>query len=482
MGEGAASMSPNVPLITWAPDADTTTPGVIPEVYNALPTARGYAPEMGLENSTVNVASLSSRCMGARMVRLGTNTPMLVLANATSLYSSFGTQYDLTRTSAYTAATSAAAWRFDSFGEVLLAVQASNILQQTPTPGSGTKFVDVTGAPAGNTLCVQSGFVMVGGTTTGGWNYSDGWWCSGLQRFDLWTPDIATQAAQGRLTQTPGAITRMISFKDNILAFKAGSILRGTYIGTPQIWGWSVVSTDIGMLGHDAVTQAEGILYFLGKDGFYRFNGGTPERINSAPWNYFRNSAGTILKHIYAQAVWDPVRRVVRWYYPGRAELNYLLTECISYHVDSDRWGFSTVSADWAATAPREYVSVPPSADSQYVDEAAIVIDSTTHAVKTYTAAPGFSSLSTGDFGDDDAVSMVRRARARWLKAPTVSTAAHYHRMNLSDALVLGTEEPLLDGKYDFSHSARWHRVMFNSSGMYEMNGFSVDVSPAGKR
>ena len=475
-------MSPNVPLITWAPDADTTTPGVITDALNVLPTARGYAPEMGLANSTTNAATLPTQCMGGRMVRLGGNSPILVLATATKIYSVFGTQYDITRSTAYTAATPAFAWRFDSFGEVLLAVQSSNILQKSTSPATGTLMTDVTGAPSANTMAVQSNFVMLGGTTSGGWNYSDGWWCSALAAYDNWTPDVATQAARGRLTQTPGAITRMIAYRDGILAFKAGSLLRGTYIGTPLIWGWSVVSTDIGMAGHDAVTQAEGILYWLGQDGFFRHNGGSIERIKSAPWNFFRRAIGASTNFTFVRCLWDPVRRVVRWYYPDRNAIGGSLSECISYHVDSDRWGFSRTNAEWVSNAPSEYVTVPPAAITQAVEGVPVVVDATTHVVQSYTAAPGFSYIATGDFGDDDAVSLVRRARARWLLAPTVSTAAHLHRMNLSDALVLGTEEPLLDGKYDFSHSARWHRVSFNSSGMYEMNGFSVDVSPAGKR
>ncbi len=475
-------MSPNIPLLSWSPDADSTLPGVITSAHNVLPTTRGYAPEMQLVNSPSNAITLPSRCLGGATVRLGLNSPVLVLATDTGIYSYFGSQYNISRAAPYVAASPAFAWRFDSFGEVMLAVQSSNVLQQSVGPAAGVAMTDVSGAPAANTMAVQSGFVMLGGTTTGGWNYPDGWWCSGLQRYDLWTPDIATQSAQGRLTQTPGAITRMISYRDNILAFKADSLLRGAYIGTPQIWGWSVVSTDIGMAGHDAVTQAEGILYWLGADGFYRHNGGSIERIKSAPWNFFREAIGADTNFTFVQCVWDAVRRVVRWYYPGRNAVGGTLTECVSYHVESDRWGYSQLAADWVCTGPREYVPVPPSMLPRFTNDLPLVVDSTNHAAQAYIGLPGASDISTGDFGDDDAVSMVRRARARWLQAPAVSTAAHYHRMNLSDALVLGTEEPLLDGKYDFSHSARWHRVTFNSSGMYEMNGFSVDVSPAGKR
>jgi hypothetical protein len=54
--------------------------------------------------------------------------------------------------------------------------------------------------------------------------------------------------------------------------------------------------------------------------------------------------------------------------------------------------------------------------------------------------------------------------------------------MNLQDTLVNGVEEPLIDGKFDFSQSARWHRVRFTGTGIYEMNGFSVGAAAAGRR
>ena len=114
----------------------------------------------------------------------------------------------------------------------------------------------------------------------------DGWWCSALEDYTDWTPDVATQCTQGRLLQTPGGIIRLIAFGNYIIAFKNNSMLRGTYIGAPLVWRWDVISTSVGLVGHDAVCDAEGVLYWLAEDGFSRFAGGAPQKIASAPWRW----------------------------------------------------------------------------------------------------------------------------------------------------------------------------------------------------
>jgi hypothetical protein len=333
----------NIPLLAWTPDADPTMPGVIADVTNMLPTVRGYAPDYSLTPATgMGAGTLPGRCYGAALLEFGEITPALVAGTATKLYRIVGNIVgpfvtDVSRTSggAYTAATSPTnAWRFASIDDVALAVKPGTILQAT-TNIYGTPFADVAGAPSGWTMAVQSGFVMIAGYSTE-WPYANGWWCSALQDYTDWTPDVATQSANGRLTQTPGEIIRVIAFQDDLIFFKGTSVIRATYVGTPTIWQFTVLSTDVGLAGHDAVTQADGILYWLGDTGFYRFNGGSIQRIASAPWSWMREDTGGTFSLAFAQAQWDSTRRVIRWYYPARFGGD-VLTRGLAYHVDTDR-------------------------------------------------------------------------------------------------------------------------------------------------
>lgn len=476
-------MTPNLPLIAWAPDADPTSPGMIAAVSNMLPTARGYAPDYAMGDSLDSTASttLPEAALSAALLKPGTSSSILMLSTDSHLYGVFGLRFDLTPSVPPLAATATVPWRFDSFGTSVFAVQYQNALHSTANPYGGTIFSPVSGAPSARTICVQSGFVMLGDTSiSGGWPYSDGWWCSALQNPTNWTPDLATQCARGRLTQTPGGIVRMVAYQNDIIAFKGTSILRGTYVGQASgIWQWVVLSTEIGLASHNSVVETGGVLYFLANDGFYRFNGGSIERIRSAPWEWYIGDRSAAYANL-TSAVYDPVRRVVRWHY-GQSP-TFLLNACLVYHPDSDRWGHTTSNCAVPVNIPSETLPSIKSSSSKTMLFPAGIVDATTRRVRVYSGTPETSLLETGDVGDDDAVSTLTKVRARFLSEPATATATHYHRQALSDILTTGGTANRVDGKYDVSHSARWHRIRFNNTGMYEILGFSVNAAASGKR
>jgi hypothetical protein len=453
---------------------------MIAAVLNMLPTARGYAPDYSLGASQDSPATLPAAALSAALIKPGTSTPLPMLSTATGLYAVFGSLIDLTPAAPPVAASATVPWRFDSFGTVALAVQYANVLHATADPYGGTDFAAVSGAPTANTMCVQSGFVMLGDTSlTVGWPYPDGWWCSALLDYTDWTPDLATQCARGRLTQTPGGIVRMVAYQNDIIAFKNTSILRGTYVGQANgVWQWTVLSTEVGLAGHNSVVETGGMLYFLGNDGFYRFNGGAIERIRSAPWEWFVGDRSASNVNLVS-AVYDPVRRLVRWHY---GQSSALLNACLAYHPDSDRWGYTTSNCAVPLNIPRETLPSIRATSAKTMLFPAGIVDATTHTIQVYSGTPAASLLETGDVGDDDAVSTLTKVRARFLSPPTTATATHYHRQAMSDNLTTGTTASRVDGKYDFTHAARWHRIRFNNTGLHEMTGFSVNAPGSGKR
>lgn len=468
-------MSPNIPLTAWAPDADPTIPGVAADVENMLPTKRGYAAEAGL-GTLGATRTLPSACLGAGYLRFSNYSPHPFFGTSTGLYSAFGSVVDITG-GTITAVSELNAWRFASIADIALAVSKDNVLKSTNNPS--TDFADVSGAPSGDTIAVQEQFVMIGATNSGGWVYPDGWWCSARGDETDWTPDVATQCAQGRLNQTPGRIVRLIPFQKYIVAFKNSSMLRGTYVGAPVVWRWDVINTSIGLTGHEAVCEAEGALYWLGYDGFYRFAGGAVERIQSAPMDWFRRSGTTLFNSYQVQAQWDSVRRCVRWYYALAGET--ALTRCIAYHVDTDRWGKSEVEIEWVCYGYAESV-IDATGSVQAVVDAPTVVRGTTHAIETFAGDMLDSSITTGDIGDDQQVFTLTQVRTRYYTQPTTVSATNYYRQTLDASLTTDEQTTRSDGKFDFSRSARWHRIKLEHTGAVEMGGFGVQMQKAGKR
>lgn len=482
-------MTPNVPLQAWLPDADPTAPGVIAEVENLLPTLRGYAPDYSLAVSQRYPVTLPARVFSADSTFYA-GAGVCLFGTATGLYAAQdGTLVDRSRATAYATINEGYEWRFATFatasGTYVLATNALNILQVTANITT-TDFADVASAPLGNTICVQRNFVLLGNFLTGSWPYDDGWRCSAQEDHTDWTPDIATQSAQGRLTQTPGGIVRLIAYQDSVIAFKATSTYRGTYTGpTANTWSFPLISRSVGLVSHDAVCEADGVLYWMGPAGFYAYAGGQIQRIAGAPWNY----AKKLLRGLNTvQCVWDPVRRLVRWYI-NSTTLEDGRAYGIAYHPDSNKWGRFQDNSNCAFALPVDAVPTLDGYDEFIADLADWTtfgpvgcIDAATNQLLTYSGQPGASSLITGDIGDDDAVTGMLRARLRFQRAPTTSTMTHYHRQELGAALVTGATATRSDGKYDISYAARWHRVKFAQTGMCEVSGFSVGPARAGSR
>ncbi len=472
------------------PDADPTTPGVIAEASNFIPTDRGYAPDFSMATSQRFPVTLPARVFSADSTFLDNGSPLCLFGTATNLYVADGATLTLrSRAAPYATINAGTEWRFATFmtasGTFVMASNALNDMQVTSN-ASTTNFADLAGAPRANTICVQRNFVIGAQFFTGAWPYQDGWWCCGQENHTTWTPDIATQAARGRLTVTPGAIIRLVAFQDSVIAFKFASMYRGFYSGpTDNTWSFPLLSKSIGLISHDAVAEADGVLYWMGTAGFYRYAGAQIERISGSPWA----TAKTLIRGLNTvRCVWDPVRRVVRWYV-GSPALEDGKTYGFTYHVDTGRWGTFLDNSNCAFSIPIDRVPTIDGYDQFVIDpiewttfSPVGVIDSTTNALMTYSGPPAASSFTTGDIGDDDAVTGMMRARVRFLSAPTTATITHYHRMQLGDALTTGETATRTDGKYDISHASRWHRLKFLQTGNYEVSGFRVLPARAGNR
>lgn len=483
-------MTPNIPIMAWLPDGDPTVPGVLSDIENMLPTRRGYAPEPRPLSSATYAVTLAEEPTGGQTITYKAGT-IPFLATETKLYAFTGGAWNDVSSGTYVLTdANLYPWRFESFStpsndRIALAVSVGNKLQ-AKTDTTAAAFSTVTAAPWAASMAVQRNFVVLGNYSTGGSWPVDGWICSALEDYTDWTPDIATQCASGRLTATPGGIVRLIAYQDYVIAFKLGSMFRGTYVGAASnTWSWPVISRTVGLVSHDAVIEVDGVLYWLGLDGFYRWDGGQVSRIASAPWDWMRRqyaywqwSSGKI------QAVYDSVMRVVRFVFlgsfPGTTD-----NLCITYHPESDRWGRSFLPAlGWVMTLPQATVRSAPYGHSVYADNGVgyMVKTGANYVLSTASGVPLTSSFTTGDIGDDEQLFVLTRARARFLSGPTGSAATHYYRMNLDEAPTTGDTASRTDGKYDFSYAARWHRLKFTQSGMYEVAGFSVETQKAGRR
>ena len=108
----------------------------------------------------------------------------------------------------------------------------------------------------------------------------------------------------------------------------------------------------------------------------------------------------------------------------------------------------------------------------------------TSHQVNTMTGAPAASSFTTGDVGEDDAVTTLQQIRLRFSagRGPTTASATAYSKMETGDAFAVRQTTQINDGKFDVLQSARWHRAVINMTGSPRVTGIRPQIKGAGKR
>jgi hypothetical protein len=476
-------------IIGFAPDMDTTMPGVLVDCANLLPSIRGMRAAPSAVSA--GMPALASAALGAATVMKLDNTRRLFAGTATKIFEEVtGAWVDVTRVSApYSGASK---WRFTQFGNVTVATDNADILQQSQAGA----FTDISGAPKAAIIESVAGFVFLFNTTdpTNGVR-PDGWFCSGLFDQTIWTPSEATQCAFGRMVDTPGDIRAGRGLGPDIVVYKETAMYYGTYQGPPVIWAFPVISNQIGAPCQEAVVSIGTAHLFMGNDNFYMFDGTRPQPIGDMIKTWFFARQNPSFKQTVA-SVHDHANSLVFWYYVS-VNSTGAIDSCVVYNYKTQRWG----KADRAIEAAVDFINgqitwtslgnlgpewedlpqVPW--NSPFWTSVGVlpsVIDPT-HTVQTLTGAAGQSSLMTGDFGDDEQYSLLSYVRPRFAQDPTSATMTTQERFTLGGLFTPGATSTYSDGKFDVDISARYHRALMTFQGNCEIIGYTPKLIPDGE-
>lgn len=481
-------------LLGFTPDADPTQDGVMTDCTNLVPTERGMEGGPAPVAPT-GIGPLASECRGATVVTLLSGGRRVLAGAQTKMYELSGTTWtDVSRAANYTGSTENR-WSFAQFGNATVAANDTEVLQASVTSGA---FADIATAPTARMVISVANFVIAFNTVDGTYGDSpDRWWCCALNDHTSWTPSVTTQANTGRLVGAAGEITAAAQLGSNAVAFKSRAMYLGSYVGSPVVWQWDQIPGDVGCVGPEAVADAGGVLLFLGEDNFYLFDGTRPVPIatNQVRQWFFDNSSANY--RYRTQACFDRQNNRVWFFYPGR-ESSGACDKALVYHLVTKQWG----RADRAIEAVLNYVNPGFTYDSigttypTWDDLPAVPYDSqfwlgggrvfsvfdATHQIVSLVGTSTGSGFVTGDMGDDDGVTFVRRVRLRFLTTPTSATVAGSTKRVEGDALTNGGSGTLNDGGFDIRQSGRWHRFAFEFVGPVAVNAIRFDSGSAGKR
>lgn len=482
-----------IPFIGFAPDVDPTTPGALTDCVNAIPTLRGMAGaptalDVGIDAlpNRSNGAAVLNRLDGVRRVFVGTQMQLFELS---------GTSYvDRSRAGAYTGSTENR-WRFAQFGNASLAVNETEVMQVSTA--TGTAFADIATAPKARIVETASGFVLafaLNSSLVGG-DFPDSWACSGIYDHLTWTPGPSTQAANGRLLDTPGDIRAARRIGKDVAVYKERSMYLGRYVGPPVIWSFELVAANAGALSHESVIDTGTAHVFIGRDDFWIFDGSRPRPIGAPvkEW-FFSHSDATYRYRI--RSFFDQFKNLCWWFYPTPGSGGEL-TDALVYNLNNDRWGkvslpvqtvllyqgSETTFDNWP---PGPAVTFDTVTDMPFdslafdTDSAVMGIIGADKKIKVMGGQCASASLSTGDMGDDGMFSTLTKVIPHFTVRPSASSMTHYTRDFVGDTLATRGTEQLIGNDYDALASGRQHRVKLDMVGDFELVGISPSLTPDG--
>jgi hypothetical protein len=472
------------PLTGLGPDLDPTTPGVVVDGDAIVPTLQGLAAANSL--AATGLPDLAAVPTGSyATLLLDGSKRMFASTNAKIYEATAGAWTDRSRAGNYSGAQRQ---RFCVFGNNVIATNRAEAIGQA-APGAG--FVDIATAPKASIVVPVNGFVMAFDTNDATYgDRPDGWWCSGLRDQTLWTPSAATQAANGRLLDTPGRITAGAALGLDVVAYKASSMYLGRYAGPPLIWSWQRIPGEIGCSGAESVVAVDSRHYFVGPNDFYVFDGTVPQPLNAPLREWFFGRLNQTYRANIVGAV-DVPRALIYWHYPSVDSPSGALDSVLIYNYRTGQWGKEAMSAsvpvlytsgaityDSLGTSYATYDALP----TMSYDSPFWAADQTVPAVfqgatlYSLTGAPGASWLQTGDFGDPTGYTFLKRVTPRYRITPAAGSATNFYRGTLGEDATTDATVALARSRFDFRRSAHWHSVRMDHTGAVALDGLDVDI------
>ena len=159
-----------------------------------------------------------------------------------------------------------------------------------------------------------------------------------------WTPAATNQAGSLRLSHGSEIVTA-VQARQEIVAFTDSSVYSLQYLGPPLVWGAQLLGDNISIISPNAATIASGIVYWMGVDKFYAYDGrvqtlnsdlrryvfgdfnkaqaaqvfsGTNEGFNEVWWFYCSANSTTVDRYV----VYNYVEN--NWYYGTMARTAWL--------------------------------------------------------------------------------------------------------------------------------------------------------------
>jgi len=166
-----------------------------------------------------------------------------------------------------------------------------------------------------------------------------------------WTPAATNQAGSIRLSHGSEIVTA-VQTRQEIVVFTDSSIYSLQYQGPPVVWSSQLLGDNISIAGQNAATVASGVIYWMGVDKFYKYDGrvGTLrcdlrqyiyQDINLAQWSQVFSGTNEGFNEVW-------------WFYCSATSNS--VDKYVTYNYAEDVWAYGTMARTaWLDSGLRDY-------------------------------------------------------------------------------------------------------------------------------
>jgi hypothetical protein len=229
----------------------------------------------------------------------------------------------------------ATTWALDNWGENLVACSNADGRIYEWTLNTANDAVAISGAPTSNGSIIVTDERFLFALGAGG-NFRKVQW-SDREDITTWTPAATNEAGDIEL-QTSGTILQGLRVRGQTLILTDLDAHAVTYIGPPFVYGFERVGTSCGAISRKAAAPVNGGAMWMGRAGFYRYDGGTVERVPCEVSDYVfsRINLGQVSKVV---AVCNAPLNEVWWFYPSSTEID----SYVAYNYRENHWAIGSL-------------------------------------------------------------------------------------------------------------------------------------------
>ena len=222
-----------------------------------------------------------------------------------------------------------------------------------------------------------------------------------------WTPSATNQAGSIRLSHG-SKIVACLQARQEILIWTDSTLYAFQYVGAPVVWQTQLVGDNISIMGPNAVALASGVVYWMGIDKFYMYDGtvrtldcdlrkfvyqdinltqnyqvfaGTNEGFNEVWWFYCAADSTAIGKYV----IYNYVEKV--WYYGTMGRTAWLDSGLINYPIAAT-YSQNLVNHEFGVDDEETDVPLPIHA---YISSSEFDMDDGDHFMFVYRMLPDLS-------------------------------------------------------------------------------------------